>query len=39
MDSLQRPEGTVSSHCNCDGLGALVLEQVGCQAAGDGANE
>lgn len=31
-DSLKGREGLVFSHCHCDGLGALVVEEVGCQA-------
>lgn len=40
-DSLKGCEGVVFSHCHCDGLGALVVEEVGCQAGkrGTGASE
>lgn len=31
-DSLKGCEGMVFSHCHCDGLGTLVMEEVGCQA-------
>lgn len=40
-DSLKGHEGVVFSHCHCDGLGTLVMEEVGCQAGrrGTGASE
>lgn len=40
-DSLKGCEGVVFSHCHCDGLGALVVEEVGRQAGkrGTGASE
>lgn len=31
-DSLKGCESVVFSHCHCDGLGTLVMEEVGCQA-------
>ena len=39
MDSLKGREGAVFPHCLCDGLGALVVEEVGCQAGQRGAGK
>lgn len=41
VDSLEGCEGPVFSHCQRDGLGALVVEEVGCQAGrkGSGASK
>lgn len=41
IDSLKGREGAVFSHCHRDGLGTLVVKEVGCQAGrrGTGASE
>lgn len=38
-DSLKGHEGVVFSHCHCNGLGTLVMEEVGCQAGRRGTGQ
>lgn len=39
VDSLKGCEGAVFPHCCRDGLGTLVVEEVGCQAGRRGVGE